>query len=114
MRSRLASANVVVLCAAVTLRAFDAAYAAVRSVAAGSPDALLYYNMILTWSRHGDSPRGFTLTPSPYFIDLLLQLPLALAAPDFERFAYALALLYALLLFAALALVLRAVGATTL
>ncbi len=64
--------------------------------------------MFLAWWRHGDSPRGFTLTPSPYFIDILIQLPIALLAPDFERFSYALACTYAVLISTSLYLVLRA------
>src|SRR5262249_54209571 len=54
-----------------------------------------------------------TLTPSPYFIDILVQLPIALLAPDYERFAYALAVTYAVLIFASLFLVVRIALAVT-
>lgn len=100
-------ANVVVLAWAAMLHAFDAAYSKVRAIAAVPADSLIHYNMLLTWWRHGDSPRGYTLTPSPYFVDILLQLPLVFLAPDFERFSYALAATYALLLTGSLYLVMR-------
>ena len=114
MQGKLARANAIVFAVGAVWRAFDEAFRSARwSHAAAPTDSLLYYNMLLGWWRHGDSPLGLTLTPSPYFIDLVMQLPIALLAPDFERFAYALALVYALLIFAALAAVLTAVFDTS-
>jgi hypothetical protein len=83
---------------AFVVRAFDGAYATLRAGASVAPDDLIYYNMVQTWWRHGDSPTGHTLLPSPYFIDLVLQIPIAILAPDFERFAYFLALAFCLLI----------------
>lgn len=99
--------NVAIIALAVALRAFDARIFHVRSLLSVQHDALVHYNMLLTWWRHGDSPRGFTLTPSPYFIDMLVQIPIVLLAPDFERFSYALACTYCLLIFGALYVVFR-------
>jgi hypothetical protein len=102
--------NVFALALGAVLRAFDAAYLTARSMHAAVPaDSLIHYNMLLGWWWHGDSPRGYTLTPSPYFIDIALQVPIALLAPDFERFSYVLALVYAVLIFASLVAVLRVV-----
>jgi hypothetical protein len=81
-----------------------------RNAALG--DALLHYNAIGWWWRFGDSPRGFTLTPSPSLIDFGLQLPIAWLTPDFERFAYVLALVYSLLLFLSLLAIVKIVLAT--
>ena len=97
------------LALATALRAFDSRLFAVRSLLVLQHDALVHYNMLLTWWRHGDSPRGFTLTPSPYFIDMLVQFPIMLIAPDFERFSYALGCTYALMIFGSLCLLLRRV-----
>ena len=114
MRMRPAGASALGLMLGAVWHAFDAAYRVARWFhIAAPPDSLLHYNMLLVWWRHGDSPRGYTLTPSPYFIDIALQLPIALLAPDFERFAYVLALVYALLIFAALAALLAIVFAAS-
>jgi hypothetical protein len=99
--------NAFVLSLGVALHAFDGRLATVRTRSTVQPDSLVHYNMLLTWWRHGDSVRGFTLTPSPYFIDMLVQLPIVLLAPDFERFSYWLAFVYASLIFVALYVVLR-------
>lgn len=99
--------NLALLSLAAALHTFDARLFAVRLRSPVQPDSLVHYNMLLTWWRHGDSPRGFTLTPSPYFIDMVLQLPMMLLAPDFEGFSYALACTYALLILGSLYLVLR-------
>jgi hypothetical protein len=99
--------NLAILSLATALHTFDARLFAVRLRSPVQPDSLVHYNMLLAWWRHSDSPRGFTLTPSPYFIDMVLQLPIMLLAPDFERFSYALACAYALLILASLYLVLR-------
>jgi hypothetical protein len=100
-------ASVLALACAAVVRGFDAAYHALRALAAIPADSLLHYHWILTWWNHGDSVRGFTLTPSPYFIDLAIQLPIALLAPDFEVFSYVMALVFALLIFASLGAALR-------
>ncbi|MDB4962310.1 MAG: hypothetical protein JWP01_2309 [Myxococcales bacterium] len=99
--------NLTILSLATALHAFDERLFAVRLSSTVQPDSLIHYNMLLAWWRHGDSPRGFTLTPSPYFIDMLIEFPIMLLAPDFERFSYALACAYALLIFASLYLILR-------
>lgn len=92
---------------ACAMRLFDASYSAYRTTASAAPDNLIYYNMLLEWWQGGDSPLGHTLLPSPYFIDIALQFPLALVARDFEHFAYALALVYSALLFGGIFLVAR-------
>jgi len=109
LRAAFTRLNVVALAVAAAVRGFDAAYHGTRLVHAVMPDNLLLYNQLLGWIRHGDSPLGYTLTPAPYFLDMALELPLMLVAPDFEWFAYALALVYALLIGASLAAVLRVV-----
>jgi hypothetical protein len=101
--------NTLVLSLSTALHAFDARLAALRAGTLVMPDSLVHYNMLLAWWRHGDSPRGFTLTPSPYFIDMLVEFPLMLLAPDFEQWSYALACAYAVLIFTALYLVVRIV-----
>jgi hypothetical protein len=110
MVRRFFRASVIVFALAAVVRAFDAAFTAARwSHAAVPPDSLIHYNMLLDWFRLGDTPRGFTLTPSPYLIDIALQMPLVLLAPDFECFAYLLALVYAVLIFGSLYAVLTIV-----
>jgi hypothetical protein len=94
----------------VTLGAFDVAYQESRAIESVLGDNLLAYNELLAWWQLGDSPTGFTLTPSPYFIDLVYQLPLAVLCDDFERFAYWEAVGYALATAASLVALFRAVG----
>jgi hypothetical protein len=99
---------------AAMVRVFDRAFLAFRLVPiAVPPDSLLHYNAFLWWTRFGDSPRGFTLTPSPYFLDLVMQLPLSVAATDFEHFSYRLSELYALLFLATTYVLLRYALRTT-
>src|SRR4029079_14876462 len=105
--------NVAVLSGAAAFSAFDARLFVIRLGTSVPPDALVNYYWILDWWHNGDSPTGFTLTPSPYFIDILLQIPITLLAPDYEGFAYALAATYAVLIFAALFLVVRIALAVT-
>jgi hypothetical protein len=93
----------------IVVAAFHVTYADWRSRAGVAPDNLLYYNMLMSWWRHGAPLTGYTLTPSPYFVDLVLQLPIALVAQDFERFAYCLALSYAVLLFVTVSLLAKRV-----
>lgn len=85
----------VVVCFLCGVHAFEATY--INSVRAGrsvAPDTLIYYNAIAGWWHRGDTPLGETLLPSPYFIDMLLQLPLFGMSKDFEQFYYDLAMLY--------------------
>jgi hypothetical protein len=107
MARRFLRVNVIGLALGVALHAFDAAYHAVRSAASVAADSLIHYNMLLDWWRRGDPMRGYTLTPSPYFLDLVLQVPLALIAPDFEVFSYLLALAFAVLILGAVFAVVR-------
>lgn len=102
--------SALVLAVALALRSFDARYLALRAGSAVMHDSLVHYNILLGWLHHGDSLRGFTLTPSPYFLDMVLQLPIALLAPDLEAFSYALGAAYALLCVAALYALARALG----
>lgn len=92
----------------VTAGAFDVAYQGSRAVEAVLPDDLLAYNALRAWIDLGDPLTSFALTPSPYFVDLLLELPLAVVSSDFERYAYFLALAYAAGTASALHLVFRA------
>ena len=96
--------NVWLLSLGAALHAFDVRYLTIHVV---QPDSLIHYNMLLTWLRHGDSPRGVTLTPSPYFVDMLLQLPMMLLTRDFEQFSYVLGFVYAALLVLAVLVVTR-------
>jgi hypothetical protein len=101
------------LALATAVHAVDARLSAIRAAQSVLPDSLVHYNMLFAWWRHGDSPRGFTLTPSPYFIDMAVEFPLMLLTPDYERWSYALACSYAVLIFAGLYVVARFVlGAT--
>ena len=97
---------VAIVAAAVLV--FDRSYLAYRQSMAAAPDNLIYYTMLSRWWHHGDSPVGYTLLPSPYFVDLAIQLPIALLAPDFEVFSYGLALTFYLLVTGAVELVWRA------
>jgi hypothetical protein len=96
--------NVWLVSLAAVIGAVDRRYTSIRVVQA---DSLVHYNMLLAWLRHGASPRGFTLTPSPYFIDMVVQLPVLWLAPDMESFSYWLACAYAILIFAGVYAVLR-------
>jgi hypothetical protein len=106
-RNLFVRANAVLLAFASAFHAFDARLFSIRATAAVHVDSLFHYYMLMAWWQHGDSPRGFTLTPSPAFIDMLVEFPLMLLAPDFERWSYALACSYTVLIFVALFLVLR-------
>ena len=107
MRRTLERLSVFALAVAVVARAFEAGYFYVRALAVVPADSLLHHHWILTWWRHGDSIRGFTLTPSPYFIDLAIQLPIAFLTGDFESFSYVMALTFAVLLFLSMFAVMR-------
>lgn len=107
MRRTLDRLSVFVLALAVVVRGFEAGYFHVRAVAVVPADSLLHYHWILSWWRHGDSIRGFTLTPSPYFIDLAIQLPIAFLTGDFESFSYVMASTFAVLLFLSVYAVMR-------
>ena len=109
MRQSTGRIGVFAFSLALLLRAFESGYFFFRAYAAVMPDSLLHYHWILSWWRHGDSVRGFTLTPSPYFIDFAIQIPIALLAPDFEWFSYAMSLAFAALLFGSVLAVARVV-----
>jgi hypothetical protein len=96
----------------VTAGAFDISYQESRAIESVLGDNLLAYNELLTWRQLGDPLTSFTLTPSPYFIDLLFQLPIALLSDDFERFAYWEALGYGTGAAAALIVLFRSLGAS--
>lgn len=96
----------------VTAAAFDISYQGSRAIESVLADNLLSYNALLTWRQLGDPVTSFTLTPSPYFIDLIFQLPIALLTDDFERFAYWEALAYACATSGAFVALFRALGAT--
>jgi hypothetical protein len=113
-KENLARIGAVVLALCAMLRGFDAAYLAYRlTPVAVPPDSLIHYNGLLWWVRFGDSPRGFTLTPSPYLIDVALQLPMSVLVPNFEHFSYRLGEIYALMFLVTLYMVLRYALATT-
>lgn len=93
---------------AVAVLLFDRAFARFRALSPASPDNLIYYNALLEWWHRGTPPNGYTLLPSPYFIDLALEAWPALGEGDFEAFSYDLALIYAVALFAATVVLARA------
>jgi hypothetical protein len=109
MRGTLERLSIFACVVAAVLRGFEAGYFYIRDLAMVPADSLLHYHWLLSWWRHGDSMRGFTLTPSPYFFDLIVQFPIALVAGDFEVFAYAMSVAFALLIFVSLLSVMRVV-----
>ena len=95
-----------------TAAAFDISYQHSRAIESVLADNLLSYNALLTWRELGDPLTSFTLTPSPYFLDLLMQLPIASWTADFERFAWWEALAYASATCVAFVALFRALGAS--
>ena len=62
------------------------------------PDDLLYFNALQDWQRSGSPIRGYTLLPSPYFLEFALDRILVFFTSDFELFAYVLSGIFAICL----------------
>ena len=52
------------------------------------PDDLIYFNALQDWLHSGFSIRGYTLQPSPYLLEFLLDCLVVFFTDDFERFTY--------------------------
>ncbi len=61
------------------------------------PDDLIYFNALQDWLKSGSPLRGYTLQPSPYVLDFLLDRIIIFFTDDFERFAYAVSGIVAIL-----------------
>jgi hypothetical protein len=80
------------------LTIFHISFSAFYRIRGAWPDDLIYFNALQDWQHSGSPIRGYTLLPSPYFLEFALDRILVFFTSDFELFAYVLSGIFAICL----------------
>ncbi len=84
------------LCIIYILIIFHISFSAFYRMQGIGPDDLLYFNALQDWLRSGSPIRGYTLQPSSYFLEFLLDRIVIFFTSDFELFAYVVSGIFAI------------------
>lgn len=83
-RSRSPYFIFIMLFLSYVLTIFHISYSVHHRIRGVRPDDLIYFNALQDWLHSGSPIRGYTLQPSPYFLDFLLDRVVVFFTDDFE------------------------------